>query len=385
MAIGISSSYYEDNSDDFIYFPEECKQKKGSNMSKSSLMERMLKSSTIKLTSVMQDTKFFDGKDVVRTSVPAMNIALSGSVAGGFKGGVGLIAGPSRHFKSSIMLILAAAFQKQNPDGIILFYDSEFGSPPEYFKSFDIDISRVIHTPITSIEDLKSDVMNQVLALDAKDKVMIIVDSLGNLASIKEIDDSLEGKNVADFTRSKQAKSLFRLITPNLSIKDIPFVAIAHTYDTMEMHSKRVVSGGTGLMYAADWVIIVGKQQEKEGTDLVGYNFILNIEKSRLVREKSKIPLEVKFDGGISKWSGLLDMAQESGHVIKPSVGWYSRVDKETGEVEDKKWRAKDTDTADFWGKILTSASFNEWVETRYKIANASMIVDDESADEVEE
>ncbi len=36
--------------------------------------------------------------------------------------------------------------------------------------------------------------------------VIIVVDSVGNLASKKEVDDALEGKSVADMTRAKQMK-----------------------------------------------------------------------------------------------------------------------------------------------------------------------------------
>ena len=143
-------------------------------------------------------------------------------------------------------------------------------------------------------------------------------------------------------------KSLFRMVTPHLTIKDIPMVVVNHTYQTMEMFSKAVVSGGTGIYYSADNIYIIGRQQEKTGTDLTGYNFIINVEKSRFVREKSKIPVEVSFEGGISKWSGLLDMAMESGHVIKPSNGWYQQVDMSTGEAVEPKVRKADTQKKDF-------------------------------------
>jgi hypothetical protein len=111
---------------------------------------------------------------------------------------------------------------------------------------------------------------------------------------------------------------------------------------------------------------------------VVGYNFIINVEKSRYVREKSKIPITVKHDGGISKWSGLLEMAIESGHVIKPSNGWYSRVDKDTGEVEEKKFRNKETDTKDFWLPLLSSPSFQAWVKETYQVSNGSILTDED-------
>jgi hypothetical protein len=144
------------------------------------------------------------------------------------------------------------------------------------------------------------------------------------------------------------------------------------------MFPKAIVSGGTGIYYSAQNIYIVGRQQDKDGTDLIGYNFIINVEKSRYVREKSKIPVTVSFDGGISTWSGLLDMAIESGHVVKPSNGWYSRVNTTTGEVEEKKFRIKDTDTKEFWLPVLGDPTFQDWIKQNYQIANGAIMSDDE-------
>jgi hypothetical protein len=229
----------------------------------------------------------------------------------------------------------------------------------------------VIHTPITDIEQLKHDVMQQINQFERADNVMIVVDSVGNLASKKEVDDALDGKSVADMTRAKQMKSLFRMITPHLTIKDIPMVVVNHTYMEIGMFPKAIVSGGTGIYYSADNIFIIGRQQEKSGTEVVGYNFIINVEKSRYVREKSKIPIEVTFEGGISKWSGLLDISLASGHVVKPSNGWYQRVG------EEKKYRLNDTYNKEFWMPILTDPTFGEWIENRYRMGNGQMMEGD--------
>jgi RecA/RadA recombinase len=264
------------------------------------------------------------------------------------------------------------------PDAALLFYDSEFGTPQSYFESFGIDQSRVMHTPVTDIEQLKLDIMQQMDELKRGDKVIILVDSIGNLASKKEVQDALDGKSVADMSRAKQLKSLFRMITPHLTLKDIPMVVVNHTYMEIGMFPKAIVGGGTGSYYSADNIYILGRQQQKDGTELTGYNFIINVEKSRYVREKSKIPITVSFDGGISTWSGLLDMAIESGHVVKPSNGWYSRVNTTTGEVEEKKFRVKDTDTKEFWLPVLGDPTFQEWIKQNYQIANGAIMSDDE-------
>lgn len=343
----------------------------------NALLDKIKKNSTIKDTAILAQSKFFTKKDMIPTSVPAINIALSGRLDGGLTPGLTMWAGPSKHFKTMFSLIMAKAYMEKYPEAIILFYDSEFGTPIAYFESLSIDMSRVVHTPLTNVEELKFDIMKQLESIDRDDRVMILIDSIGNLASKKEVEDTLDGKSVADMSRAKQIKSLFRMVTPHLTLKNIPMVVVNHTYKTLELYSKDVVGGGTGSYYSADNIFILGRQQEKDGTELAGWNFIINVEKSRYVREKSKIPVTVKFDGGLSKWSGLMEMALEAKCVVKPSNGWYSRVDITTGEVEDRKWRLADTDSKEFWLPILTSKAFQIWVKNNYQVGSGQMMTDE--------
>jgi RecA/RadA recombinase len=348
-----------------------------------SILDKIRKNSTIKESSILSQSKFFTKKDMIPTTVPVINVALSGRLDGGLTPGVTMWAGPSKHFKTAFSLLMAKSYMDKYEDAALLFYDSEFGTPQSYFDSFGIDTNRVIHTPLTNVEELKFDIMQQLQGVERGDHLIIVIDSIGNLASKKEVEDALDGKSVGDMTRAKQMKSLFRMITPHLNLKDIPLVVVNHTYMEIGMFPKAIVGGGTGSYYSADNIFILGRQQEKEGTEVVGYNFIINVEKSRYVKEKSKIPVSVSFDGGISRWSGLLDIALESGHVIKPSNGWYSKVDLETGEVEDKKYRIKDTDTKDFWLPILMQKSFVEFVKNKYQVATTDILnMNDEDIDQ---
>jgi len=336
-----------------------------------SLLEKLKKNSTIKDTAILAKSKFFAAKDMIQTSIPVVNVAFSGDLDGGFTPGLTMWAGPSKHFKTAFSLLMAKAYQDKYPESVVLFYDSEFGTPQNYFTSFGIDTDRVVHTPITDVEQLKFDIMQQLTNIERGERVMIVIDSIGNLASKKEVEDALDGKSVADMSRAKQIKSLFRMVTPHLTLKDIPMVVVNHTYMEIGMFPKAIVGGGTGSYYSADNIYILGRQQEKDGTDLIGYNFIINVEKSRYVREKAKIPVTVRFDGGISRYSGLLDMALESGHVTKPNVGWYAKVNTDTGEVENKRWRLADTECAEFWDGILANEGFKEWVRNNYQFSSA--------------
>jgi RecA/RadA recombinase len=307
-------------------------------------------------------------KDMIQTPVPMINVALSGRLDGGLTPGLTVFAGPSKHFKTAFAMLLAKSYMEKYEDAVILFYDSEFGAPAGYFQSFGINTDRVIHTPITDIEQLKHDIMSQINNIERGEHVLIIVDSIGNLASRKEVEDALDGKSVADMTRAKQLKSLFRMCTPHLTIKDIPMVVVNHTYKEIGLFPKDIVSGGTGIYYSADNIFIIGRQQEKNADGLTGYNFIINVEKSRFVREKSKIPVEVSFEGGISTWSGLLDVALESGHVVKPQNGWYQK------KGEEKKYRQNDTYAKEFWMPILSDQTFRDWIKTNYAISTSSLV-----------
>ena len=347
-------------------------------------MDKLKKNSKIKETATLSTSKFFTEKDMVPTDVPMVNVALSGSVNGGVAPGLTVLAGPSKHFKTSFALLMAGAYLNAKPDAVVLFYDSEFGSPQSYFEQFGVDTDRVLHTPIANVEELKFDLINQLEELDRDDDVMIIIDSIGNLASKKELEDALNEKGVADMSRAKALKGLFRMTTPYLTMKNIPLVAINHTYKEIGLFPKDIVGGGTGIYYSADNIWILGRQQEKQGTEVVGYNFVINVEKSRYVKEKSKIPIGVSWEGGVQKYSGLLDVALAGGYVAKPSNGWYQKVDTTTGELVGTKVRTKDTLDAEFWEPIFVTTNFADFLEKTYKIGYSSE-VDAELIAELEE
>jgi len=479
----------------------------------ASALEKLRKASTIKDTAILSQSVFFEDKDRISVPVPILNVALGGSLFGGLTPGLTMWAGPSKHFKTSFSLLMAKAYLDKYPEAVLLFYDSEFGTPQSYFKSFGIDADRVVHTPITDIEVLKHDLVTQMQGLSRGDKVIILIDSIGNLASKKEMDDALEGKTVADMTRAKQLKSLFRMVTPYLTMKNIPLIAVNHTYKTLELYAKDVVGGGcvvegtkirladgslksvedfvvgdlvetklgpkrvsatwnpttlddgepecfqvvfdnpfvdndfvvcsdkhkflvngqwveaknlsecevvdsvsggrvklasvtpigrqkvydlsvedaehyvlehgvvthnTGSYYSSDNIFIVGRRQEKDGDEVSGYSFIINVEKSRYVKEKSKIPVTVLYDGGISRYSGIFDLALESGHIVKAaSQGFYQLCDVDTGEVSEKKLRraAIETDSS-IMESILNHPKFDEFVIKTYRLAEGAMIQD---------
>ena len=146
-----------------------------------SLLDKIKKNSTIKDSAILSKSKFFNEKDVVPTSVPMINVALSGKLDGGIVPGLTMWAGPSKHFKTAFSLLMAKAYMDKYPEAVLLFYDSEFGTPIKYFETFGIDMDRVVHTPLTDIEQLKFDIMAQLQDVNRGDKLMIVLDSIGKI------------------------------------------------------------------------------------------------------------------------------------------------------------------------------------------------------------
>lgn len=339
----------------------------------NNLATRLLKKSKLDGSSILSKSTFMNSKEYTSTPIPVINLAFSGKLDGGFSSGLHMLAGKSKSFKSLLGLIMCKAYLDKNPEGLILFYDSEFGITQSYLESNGIDAERVIHIPIMNIEEWKFDVMNKLEELTRDDKVMIFVDSVGNLASKKEVEDALNEKSVADMTRAKQMKSVYRMITPYLTKINIPMVVINHTYAGMDQYSPDVVSGGTGGIYSSDNIMVIGKRKIKDGKDLTGHTFILNAEKSRFIKEKSAIPFEVTFDGGIDTYSGLLDIAKITGHVECPKMGWYTRTSVEN----DKNWRRKESSCKEFWQPLLEDENFLKAVKSLYSLDSGPLFRED--------
>jgi len=334
-----------------------------------SLLDKMLKSGAVKSSSVLSKSSFFEEKNPIQTELPIVNIAFSGSLKGGLIPGLTVVAGQSKSFKTLLSLYCMKAYLEKYEDGVALLYDSEYGITPEYLESYNIDTDRVIHIPVEDVEQLKFDITKRLEQIEKDDNVFIMIDSVGNLASKKEVEDAMNEKAVADMSRAKALKSLFRIVTPKLTAKNIPLIAINHVYQEIGMFPKAVVSGGTGIYYSANQIFIITKSQEKDGTDLTGFKFTINIEKSRFVKEKSKLPFTVLYESGIQKWSALFDLALEAGFITKSTQGWYNLVDMQTGEVIEPRRRLKDIEQDDeFFEKLVANDDFNVYIERKYKL-----------------
>jgi hypothetical protein len=340
---------------------------------KSSMVDKLLSNSSSKFANMLIKSPFFNDEELIDTNIPMLNVALSGRIDGGLCGGVTMLAGESKRFKSLFGLLMMSAFLKKYPTAAAIIYDTEFGTQKNYFEMVELDTSRVVHIPINCVENLKHEVTKQLDALtkmkeDGEDiKVFMFVDSIGNMASRKEINDALEESEKADMTRAKQLKSFFRIVTSTVKMLNIPFVCINHVYKSQgSFIPYDIVSGGTGPMLSADSCFVISRAQEKNTQGLLGYNFTLNIEKSRFVMEKSKIPITVHFEDGIHKFSGLAELAVEFGIIEEIRIGKSAAYKWKEVEIKDCDI---DTDEA-FWNAIFENTDFKDQIRNRFELSS---------------
>lgn len=350
------------------------------------LMQKMLKAGSVSGSALMSESVFFNEKDVVSTSLPILNVAFSGEIDGGFSSGLTILSGESKTFKTNFALYCLKSYLDKYKEGMGIIYDTEYGITVDGLRSFGIDPSRVLHVPVEHVEQLKFDFVKKLENIERGDKVCFLVDSIGQISSKKEVDDAHDEKSVADMTRAKAIRSLLRLITLQLVKKDLPCFMINHVYTEIgAMYPKTIIPGGTSVTYSSNQIFVITKSQEK-GSDgeLDGWNFNLNIFKSRSVMEKSKFSVQVMYDGGIQKYSGMLDLALLSGDVIKPKVGWYQLVDRETGEIIGSSFRAKDFAKDEIAGVVIQRPEFKEFVKNKFKLSVGSMTNEENFEEELE-
>jgi RecA/RadA recombinase len=350
----------------------------------STLIERLLKSNDkSKTAQVLSNSDFFNLRDTITTELPILNLAFSAKIDGGFSTGLTILAGESKSFKTMLSLYCLKAYLDEYKDAVCLFYDSEFGTPPAYLKAMGIDTDRIIHIPIEHVEHLKFDMVKRLAEIKKGDKVFIFVDSLGNLASKKEVEDADKENSVVDMSRAKAIRSFFRITTPHFAMKDIPCFIINHVYETQEKYSKVVIPGGTAVTYAANQIFVIKKTQvrDEKTNEIISEIFKINVFKSRFINERSVLPFTVNRKGGIQKYSGMFDLLIEAGLIQQFPSGWYKPVDPVTGEVPEKKVRSveipKDTIKA-----LINSKPFADYCEARYALGSGeNLLADFEQAD----
>jgi len=321
----------------------------------SSLAERLVKNSKNIFSYVASEDKA-KIRDWIDTGNIALNSQISADPFRGIASGIIYqLAGPESAGKTFIAIEIIKRAQENGYT--VIYYDTEGSLTTEEFIKRGLDENMIVHSIVNTVKSLQTDLLNQFDQITEKDKLIVVIDSIGMLSSLKEISDAKSGSEKADFTRPKELRSFFRTITAPAKIKQIPIIAINHTYDDpSSLYGGQKIAGGGGSKYSSSVVLSITKSQHKEGTTIVGSYATCTAVKNRYGREKTKVKVEINFNKGMSKWSGLFDVALECGFLISPTQGWYCTKDN-----KDSKFRRKEVeDNDDFWNGLLKNGLTEE-------------------------
>ena len=292
----------------------------------SDLLKSLIKESGNEYAGIASDG--IDGSDVtgfVDTGSHIFNALLSGSIYGGMPDNKILaIAGESATGKTYFALGMCKKFLDDNPEGVILYFDTEQAVTSNMIEDRGMDSSRVAIFPVATVENFRHQaisIVDKYIESGDKRPVMIVLDSLGMLSTEKEMADTAEGKTTRDMTRAQVIKATFRVLTLKLGKAGIPLIMTNHTYAVVGAYvPMKEMGGGTGLKYAASTIVYLSKKKDKEGTDIVGNIIKCKLYKGRLTKENKEVEVQLNYDTGLNPYYGLVPLAVKYGVFKKVST-----------------------------------------------------------------
>lgn len=247
-----------------------------------------------------------------------LNAVLSGSLYGGVPGNkVTAFAGESATGKTFFVLGVVKNFLDSNPTNCVVYYDTEAAVTRSMMEQRGVDTSRVIISEPDTIQKFKNHGLRMIEAYekqpeDKRPKIMFILDSLGQLSTTKEMEDSLEGNDTKDMTKAAQIKAAFRVLTLKLAKASIPLLVTNHVYEKVGSYvPTKEISGGSGLRYAASTIAMLSKKKEKDGDEIVGNIITVKMFKSRLSKENQQASVLLTYSKGLDRYYGLLELAEK--------------------------------------------------------------------------
>lgn len=306
--------------------------------------------------------------DWIDTGSYALNAICSGSVHKGIpKGRITGFAGPSGCGKTLIINKIIGKFQAASPDHWAVVWDTEAGYEPNALLNVGGDPDRAKVLPVDTVEACRNQIvkfLDNVISGGKKTygKYIIAIDSLGNLASQKEIDDSLKDKSAQDMgSRAKTLKSMMRTITYKAAKAGVTVLFSNHTYDDPAAMFPSLVknqAGGKGPVYLASLLVQLALRTEKQNDNdesdvkipmankVSGITMRALTIKNRFIPPFLETELYLNFKTGLYKYAGLLEMALAY-NIITQTGSTYTLGDKKLGYF--KNWKNDES----IWNSII--------------------------------
>ena len=279
-----------------------------------SYLKNLIKTTGNEFASIVEEgVQAADVSGYIDTGSYIFNALLSGSIYDGLPNNkITALAGESATGKTFFALGMCKQFLKDNPDSAVIYFESESAITKDMIEDRGIDSSRIVIVPVTTIQEFRTQsikILDQYIDDKTDMKMLFVLDSLGMLSTTKEIEDTAAGSETKDMTRAQLVKGAFRVLTLKLGKAGVPLIVTNHTYDEMGLFARKVMGGGSGLKYAASSIIFLSKKKEKDGKDVIGNIIHCKNEKSRLTVENKMVDVILRYDSGLDRYYGLLDLA----------------------------------------------------------------------------
>lgn len=307
-----------------------------------SILDNIAKSVPIQVEKEIKEKKF------ISTGVYIVDAAMSGRLLGGgiATNRISVFAGESGAGKSFLAYSVSKNAQKEGYS--VIYIDTEQSVDLEDIPKFGVDNDlekfRLIRS--NKVEDINitltqliDELKEQKMSGYELPKLMIVLDSLGQMASNKEKEDLLKGNIKQDMTKAKAIGSMFRSINNDLGYLDIPMVVCNHTYLTMDLFPQHVMKGGLSLLYTASVIGFMTKSKLKTGEEddmdlgQSGISVLFKTQKNRLAKPK-KIRFDISFAHGMNPYTGLDAFCRPEFYEQIGIAKGKEEVDKETGEIK---------------------------------------------------
>lgn len=272
----------------------------------------------------------FDG--YVNTGSYTLNAALSGSLFGGMPNNkITVFAGDPATGKTFFVLGVIKQWMEDNPDGGVIYFDTESAVTNQMLSERGIDLTRLVKSEPETIEQFRQtalqilDRYEETTQKKGRQPMLMVLDSLGNLSSAKEVEDIRSEKDTRDMTKAGLIRGTFRVLRLRLAKLNVPMIATNHVYNVIGSYvPTKAMSGGSGLIYVSDSIAMLSKSKDRDKEkNIVGTIVKAKMFKSRLSRENSEVDVRISYSGGLDKYYGLLDMAVSAG-MVEHSGGKYT-------------------------------------------------------------
>jgi recombination protein RecA len=290
---------------------------------------------------------FNDPTDWISTGNYTLNYLISGDFHKGIPlGKVTVFAGESGAGKSYICSGNIIRHAQQQGIYVVLV-DSENALDEAWLHALGVDTSedKLLKLNMAMIDDVArtiSEFMKQYKGLDQTDrpKVLFVIDSLGMLLTPTDVNQFEAGEMKGDMGRKPKAlTSLVRNCVNMFGSMNVGMVCTNHTYASQDMFDPDdKISGGQGFIYASSIVVAMRKLKLKTDADgnktsqVHGIRSACKVMKTRYAKPFESVQVEIPYETGMSPTSGLLDMFEAKGILVKEG-NKLVYTSKTTGEI----------------------------------------------------